>query len=83
MSVSKGRYELGDSVAAHRRGHGHRDAFPASLVPTEIDHSVDGLAARIDVISTVDEALEVLEQLSPTTGSDWRSRTPRWRRSPT
>ena len=66
MSVSKGRYESGDAVARRiDEVMAIVHAFPASLVPTEIDHSVDDLAARIDAISTVDEALAFLEQLSP------------------
>jgi hypothetical protein len=40
-------------------------ALPSSIVPTEIDRSVDDLAARIDKISTVEEALTFLQELSP------------------
>jgi hypothetical protein len=66
LGVSKGRYESGDA-AARRVDEvvAILHAFPSSLVPTQIDHSVDDLAARIDAISTVDEALEFLEHLSP------------------
>ena len=39
-------------------------AMPPSLVPARIDHSVDDLAARIERISTVEEALAFLQQLS-------------------
>ena len=66
LCVSKGRYESGDAVAQRiDEVMSIVHAFPTSLVPTEIDRSVDDLAARIDRISTIDEALEFLEQLSP------------------
>ena len=39
-------------------------ALPASIVPAQIDRSVDDLAARIEKISSVEEALTFLEQLS-------------------
>ena len=39
-------------------------AMPPSLVPAQIDHSVDDLAARIERISTVEEGLAFLQQLS-------------------
>jgi hypothetical protein len=66
MSVSKGRYESGDAVA--RRIDELMSivhAFPTAVVPTTIDRSVDDLAARVEQISTIDEALEFLEHLSP------------------
>jgi hypothetical protein len=66
LVASKGRFESGDAVAQRiDEVMAIVHAFPTSLVPTEIDHSVDDLAARIDAISSVDEALTFLEQLSP------------------
>jgi hypothetical protein len=66
MSVSRGRFESADAIS-RRVDEVVRllRAFPASVVPTEIDRSVDDLAARIEKISTIDEALVFLEQLSP------------------
>lgn len=66
LSVSKGRYESADEIA--RRIDDTMaivHAFPTAIVPAAIDHSVDDLAARIDKISTVEEALSFLEQLTP------------------
>ena len=40
-------------------------ALPESIVPAQIDRSVDDLAVRIEKISSVEEALTFLEQLSP------------------
>jgi hypothetical protein len=40
-------------------------ALPASIVPAQIDRSVDDLATRIEKIDSVEEALTFLEQLSP------------------
>ena len=40
-------------------------AFPAALMPTQIDRSVDDLAARIDKIESVEDALAFLQQLTP------------------
>lgn len=66
MCVSRGRFESGDAVAKRiDETLGIVHAFPTSVVPAEIDRSVDDLAARIEKISTVDEALELLQHLSP------------------
>ncbi len=40
-------------------------ALPASIVPAQIDRSVDDLAARIDKISSIEDALTFLQQLTP------------------
>lgn len=40
-------------------------ALPASIVPAQIDRSVDDLAARIDKISSVEDAFAFLQQLTP------------------
>jgi hypothetical protein len=67
LCASKGRYESADAVSARLdEVMGIVHAFPTSIVPSQIDRSVDDLAARIENISTIDEALAFLEQLSPT-----------------
>ncbi len=66
LCVSKGRFESVDH--ATRRVDevlAIVHAFPTSIVPAEVDHSVDDLAARIENISTIEEALTFLEQLGP------------------
>jgi hypothetical protein len=40
-------------------------ALPTSIVPAQIDRSVDDLAARVEKIDSVEDALTFLEQLSP------------------
>lgn len=66
LCVSRGRYESADAIARRiDEVVSIVHAFPASVVPVEIDRSVDDLAARIERISTIDEALAFLEQLSP------------------
>jgi hypothetical protein len=66
MSVGRGRYESADAIARRiDEVMAIVHAFPASLVPNEIDRSVDDLAARIDKISTIEEGLAFLEQLTP------------------
>ena len=66
LSVSRGRYESADAIARRiDEVLSIVHAFPASVVPATIDRSVDDLAARIDKISTIEEALVFLEQLSP------------------
>jgi hypothetical protein len=40
-------------------------ALPASIVPAQIDRSVDDLAVRIEKIASVEDALTFLEQLTP------------------
>lgn len=66
LSVSKGRYASADAIARRvDEVMALVHAFPAAVVPATIDHSVDDLAARIDKISTVEEALTFLEQLTP------------------
>jgi hypothetical protein len=64
--VSKGRFQSADDIARRiDEVLAIVHAFPSSIVPAEVDHSVDDLAARIDKISTLEEALTFLEQLSP------------------
>jgi hypothetical protein len=66
LCVSRGRYESGDAVAKRiDETLGILHTFPTSVVPAELDRSVDDLAVRIEKISTIDEALMFLEQLSP------------------
>ena len=40
-------------------------AFPTSIVPAQVDHSNDDLLARISQLHSVDEALALLQQLTP------------------
>ena len=66
VCASKGRYDSADAVSRRTdEVMGIVHAFPTSIVPDHVDRSVDDLAARIEKISTVDEALAFLEQLSP------------------
>jgi hypothetical protein len=65
--VCVGRDPFHDADAVTRRLDEVLDivhAMPTSLVPAHVDHSVDDLAARIERISTVEEALTFLQQLS-------------------
>jgi hypothetical protein len=65
ICASKGRYESADAVSRRiDEVMGIVHAFPTSIVPRNVDRSVDDLAARIEKISTIDEALSFLEQLS-------------------
>ena len=64
--VSRGPFESADDVSRRLdEVMGIVHAFPRSVVPEQVDHSVDDLAARIDRISTVEDALAFLQQLSP------------------
>jgi len=66
LCASRGRYESADAIARRiDEVMSIVHAFPASVVPATIDRSVDDLAARIDKITTIDEALAFLEQLTP------------------
>jgi hypothetical protein len=65
LCVSRGRYESSDAITRRiDETMSIVHAFPASVVPATIDRSVDDLAARIEKISSIDEALAFLEQLS-------------------
>lgn len=64
--VSRGAFETADDVTRRLdEVFGIVHALPASIVPARIDRSVDDLAARIDKISSVEDALTFLQQLSP------------------
>ena len=41
------------------------EAFPASAVPTGVDHSFDDLLARVGQLHSVEDALAFLQQLTP------------------
>ena len=40
-------------------------AIPSTVMPVSVDDSVDDLVARIDKINTVEDALALLESLTP------------------
>jgi hypothetical protein len=64
--VGRGPFESADDV--DRRLHEVLDvvaAFPVSVLPARIDRSVDDLAARIEKLSTVEDAIAFLQQLTP------------------
>jgi hypothetical protein len=66
VCASRGAFESADDVSRRfDEVTGIVGAFPAALVPTQIDRSVDDLAARIDKIESVEDALAFLQQLTP------------------
>jgi hypothetical protein len=40
-------------------------AFPATVAPAQVDHSVDDLLVRIDKLESVEDAIAFLQSLSP------------------
>lgn len=66
VSVSKGGYESSDEM---NRRVGDMltlvSALPESIVPRQVDHSADDLAARIDRIGSVEDAFAFLQALTP------------------
>ena len=66
VCVRRGPFEIADDVTRLLdEVFGIVRALPESIVPSRIDRSVDDLAARIDKISSVEEALTFLQQLTP------------------
>ena len=41
-------------------------AIPSSVLPNHVDHSADDLIGRISGLTSIDEAMAVLQQLTPT-----------------
>jgi hypothetical protein len=63
--ASRGPFESADDVSRRLdEVLGIVTAFPASIVPTHVDHSADDLAARIKSIATIEEAIAFLQALS-------------------
>ncbi|HXY90917.1 MAG TPA: hypothetical protein VEP49_00415 [Acidimicrobiia bacterium] len=64
--LSRGEYQSGDDVS-HRLDEvlAVVAAFPESVLPTRVDHSVDDLLARIGELSGPEDAIPFLQQLSP------------------
>ena len=66
ICVRRGPFETADDVTGVLDDvFGIVHALPTSIVPAQIDRSVDDLAARIDKISSVEEALTFLQHLAP------------------
>jgi hypothetical protein len=65
LSIAVGSFESGEEVDQRITDvQAIVAAFPASVVPAQVDHSVDDLLARIDKLDSVEDAIAFLEQLS-------------------
>ncbi len=64
--VSKGPFRSADQVT-QRIGEviGILAAIPASVLPDHVDHSGDDLIARVNRLTSMDEGLALLQQLTP------------------
>ncbi len=76
--ISKGAFgspgEVGQRVA---EVIGIVTAIPESVLPRQVDHSEDSLVARIDQLSSVEDALVLLQELTPADREQLaRSQTP-------
>ncbi|HEY3833609.1 MAG TPA: hypothetical protein VGO03_15040 [Acidimicrobiia bacterium] len=64
--ITKGGFKTVDDVKAGIAAvTGLVGAFPSTVVPASVDRSVDDLVTRIDKINTVEDALALLESLTP------------------
>jgi hypothetical protein len=64
--ASRGAFESVDDVSRRLdEVLGIVAAIPASVMPARVDHSVDDLATRIKGLSTIEDALAFLQQLTP------------------
>jgi hypothetical protein len=59
------------------------DVIPSSVVPHQVDRSVDDLAERIARIKSVEDAIAFLQGLGDGDASGWRGRTRHSPASPT
>ena len=64
--ITKGKFTSVDDVRARIDAViGIVGAIPSTVMPASVDTSVDDLAARIDKVNTVEDALALLESLTP------------------
>jgi hypothetical protein len=64
--ISRGRFNATDDVSRRiSEVMGIVSAIPTSVLPDHVDHSEDDLLARISRLTTIDEALALLQSLTP------------------
>jgi hypothetical protein len=64
--ISRGRFDSVDEVGRRiSEVMGIVSAIPTSVLPDHVDHSEDDLLARISRLTTIDEALALLQSLTP------------------
>jgi len=64
--ISRGRFNSVDEVGRRiSEVMGIVSAIPTSVLPEHVDHSEDDLLARISRLTTIDEALALLQSLTP------------------